>query len=187
MKLRSLSKKGAIELSMTTVVVIVLAMTMLILGLVLIRNIFTGATYNVQSINEKVRGEINKLFEEDNQAKSVVFLPELKTEVQQGREVGVAFSIRNLDPTTGTFAYAAKVSSTNCPQGVNPVNWLQPSTGTVTLASGESSNPYHIIRVRPPQTTPLCTARIDLEIRKDGQFYHQNYFDVEINPRGFFG
>ena len=33
-------KKGAIELSIGTVVIIVLAMTMLVLGIVLVRNIF---------------------------------------------------------------------------------------------------------------------------------------------------
>ena len=66
------SKKGAIELSMTTVVVIVLAMTMLILGLTLIRTIFTGAQYNVQSINDKVRGEINSLFLENADQKIIV-------------------------------------------------------------------------------------------------------------------
>ena len=44
MELKKISqKKGAIELSMTTIVILVLAMSMLILGLVLIKAIFTGA------------------------------------------------------------------------------------------------------------------------------------------------
>ena len=58
------NKKAAIELSIGTVVIIVLAMSMLILGLVLIRNIFTGATESVDQINDNVRSEIIKLFQE---------------------------------------------------------------------------------------------------------------------------
>ena len=60
------NKKGAIELSMTTVVVIVLAMSMLILGLVLIRSIFKGATESVNILNDKVKGEITNLFSEES-------------------------------------------------------------------------------------------------------------------------
>ena len=55
-------KKGAIELSIGTIVIVVLAMSMLILGLVLVRTIFAGATYNVQQMNDKVKDQINQLF-----------------------------------------------------------------------------------------------------------------------------
>ena len=44
-------KKAAIELSVGTIVVIVLAMSMLILGLVLIRNIFKGSIDNFDALN----------------------------------------------------------------------------------------------------------------------------------------
>ena len=51
MEIRKITgKKGAMELSMGTIVILVLAMSMLILGLVLIRTIFMGAKYNVQTI-----------------------------------------------------------------------------------------------------------------------------------------
>ena len=45
-----MQKRGAMELSIGTIVIIVLAMSMLILGLVLIRTIFTGAKYNIDTI-----------------------------------------------------------------------------------------------------------------------------------------
>ena len=68
------SKKGAIELSVGTIVIIVLAMTMLILGIVLIRNIFTGTITNVDEINEGVRDQIKKLFQNEND-RAVICLP----------------------------------------------------------------------------------------------------------------
>ncbi|MEK6953289.1 MAG: hypothetical protein AABX29_09845, partial [Nanoarchaeota archaeon] len=47
------NKKAALELSIGTIVILVLAMSMLILGLILIRTIFTGAKYNVETMNKK--------------------------------------------------------------------------------------------------------------------------------------
>src|SRR3990167_4325944 len=58
-KIKSLNKKAALELSIGTIVILVLAMSMLILGLVLVRTIFTGAKYNVETMNDKVRDQIN--------------------------------------------------------------------------------------------------------------------------------
>ena len=106
------NKKGAIELSMTTVVVIVLAMTMLILGLTLVRTIFTGAKYNVETINEKVKGEINKLFVEEEQ-RSAVYLASSTAEVKQGDSFGILFAIKNVDKE-GSFTYTVKKTSSNC-------------------------------------------------------------------------
>ena len=45
------SKKGAIEMSIGTIVIIVLAITMLILAMVLVRNIFEGSQENNETIN----------------------------------------------------------------------------------------------------------------------------------------
>jgi len=58
------NKKGAIEMSMTTIVVVVLAMSMLILGMVLVRNIMCGAMGLTTDINTKVTSQINQLFTE---------------------------------------------------------------------------------------------------------------------------
>lgn len=58
-----MEKRGAIELSIGTIVIIVLAMSMLILGMVLVRSIMCGAIGLTGNINSKVEGEINKLFE----------------------------------------------------------------------------------------------------------------------------
>ena len=94
MQSKMIKKKGAIEMSIGTIVVIVLAMTMLILGLVLVRNIFTGATYNVDQLNKNVEAEINKLFNEkgDN---IVLYLPKSQADISQGKSFGIAFGIRN--------------------------------------------------------------------------------------------
>ena len=59
---RGKNKKGAIELSIGTIVIVVLAMSMLILGLMLVRSIFSGSTDAVESINKAVVDQINQIF-----------------------------------------------------------------------------------------------------------------------------
>ena len=48
------NRDGALELSIGTIVVIVIGMSMLVLGLVLVRTIFTGSTESVKVLNEGV-------------------------------------------------------------------------------------------------------------------------------------
>jgi hypothetical protein len=55
-------KRGAMELSMSTVVIVVLALTMLIMGFILIRSIMCGAIGLTGDINNKVSDQINSLF-----------------------------------------------------------------------------------------------------------------------------
>src|SRR3989344_2476326 len=101
------NKKAAMEMSMSTIVILVLAMSMLILGLVLVRTIFTGAKYNVEQINEKTRGEINKLFTEE--ARVVLYLNNRLAEITPGEPFGVGFGIQNTG-ATGKFTWIVEVS-----------------------------------------------------------------------------
>ena len=80
------NKKAAVELSIGTIVIIVLAMTMLVLGLVLVRDIFTGATASVDSLNEKVRQEISRLFSDEDQNIVVYLGREHTAKIKQGTE-----------------------------------------------------------------------------------------------------
>ncbi|PIU75594.1 hypothetical protein COS75_03425 [Candidatus Pacearchaeota archaeon CG06_land_8_20_14_3_00_35_12] len=179
MKIISLKeKRAAFELSMTTVVIIVLAMTMLILGLVLIRTIFTGAKYNVESINEKVKGEINKLFTEEAQ-KTVVYLPNLEAKIKKGESYGVAFAIQNIDKTAAQFSYEIKAIETDCPTGTNPESWIsRGKTGSFNIPSGDQS--YQLTRFNIPKTASLCGARFKIAIQKTGSVYDEPFFDIQV-------
>lgn len=179
MKLKPLNRKGAIELSMTTVVVIVLSMTMLILGLVLIRNIFQGATYNVQQINDKVREQINSLFLENSEQKIIVYLADQKATIKQGDVFGVAFAIRNIDPSARKFEYTVTPEAGgNCPTTVNPANWIVVgSKGSREVQSGDTT--YEIARFQPPLTTPLCISRFKVSVKD----YSETFFDVQVTAR----
>jgi hypothetical protein len=179
---KMMNRKGAIELSMTTVVIIVLAMTMLILGLVLVRTIFTGATYNVQSINDKVRGEINKLFTEEAQ-KIVVYLPAEGAAIKQSESYGVVFAVKNIEMTPQTFNYKVSVSEMGgCPSTTNPMTWISlGKAGTFNAASGDT-NPI-IVKFIPAATAPLCSVRFNIDVTEGTATYASTSFDVQITSK----
>lgn len=176
MELRHITgKRGAFEMSMTTVVIIVLSMTMLILGLTLVRTIFTGAKYNVEQINDKVRDSINSLFLENANEKLIVYLPNLQADIKQGESYGVAFAIKNIESAGRTFQYTVTPSGGNCPTGVDPATWIVVGgKDTVSISSGDTA--YLLTRFRPPLTTPLCINRFKISVLD----YKDAFFDVEI-------
>ena len=179
-------KKAAMELSISTIVIIVLAMSMLILGLVLIRTIFTGAKYNIDTINDKIRGEINELFVEDK--KIAIYLAEEIAEIKQGKAWGIAFGVKNRKTGTADaskFTYEVEVSNpnevkTNCGiTGNEALSWIKAGqSGNIQIAPGDSK--HWIIRFQIPEASPLCIVRYNINVKADGEFYDAEDFDINI-------
>lgn len=179
------NKKAAIELSIGTIVIIVLAMSMLILGLVLVRNIFTGATYNVDALNKNVEAEINKLFNERGD-KIILYLPNNQADIEKGKSYGVAFGIRNDvegESAAGRFTYNIRASSIqkNCKLTLQQAdNYLiLGDSGTFELLPGTDPE-FRLVKVQPPESAPLCEVQYDITVTKDGQPYDTAFFIVKI-------
>lgn len=187
--MRFFDRKGAVELSVGTIVILVIGMTMLVLGILLVRTIFTGATSSVEQIDEGVKKEINDLFSESDK-KLVVRLPNNKAEITKGEDFGIAFGVRNTN-TGGTGAaeqFSYRVEATSIPSTcrVNTVeagNYIIVGrTGTLTIAPG-SEPEADIIRFNIPDSAPLCIIRYTVTVNKGGQggtFYDSERFDIEV-------
>jgi hypothetical protein len=181
-----LMKKGAIELSIGTIVIVVLAMSMLILGLVLVKNIFSGSTDNILIMNEKTKDEINKLFVEDK--KTVVYLSNQIAKIEQGEDWGIAFGIKNLEEGTAEsseFTYEVKISDPDVKKkcGIDEARiseWIKTGRADTIedLMPGETS--YGVVRFMIPKTAPLCTVRFHIVVQKEGTHYATDFFDVDV-------
>lgn len=178
-------KIGAIEMSVGTIVIIVLAMSMLILGMVLVKNIFSGASENVLQMNDKVKDQINKLFVEDK--RTVVYLPNQIAKIEQNENWGVAFGVKNLQKGTaevGRFHYEVIVSDpdvrTKCGVGERDIEaWIKTGrSDDMSIAPGQSY--FGIVRFLIPENAPLCTVRFHVDVTKDNQAYATDFFDVEV-------
>lgn len=191
------NKKAAVELSIGTIVIIVLAMSMLILGLVLIRGIFTGATDNVDELNEKVKEEIKGLFV-DQRERAVLKLTESTAKVEQGTEFGVAFGVRNTEEGavgSQTFRYDTLLDDPNikinC--GVSKEiaeKWVRFGSGSISVRPGEIDSA--LIKVVLPEDSPLCETKYRIVIYRPekGETPNSPYEDlaffVNIESKGLF-
>ena len=171
---------------MSTIVILVLAMSMLILGLVLVRTIFTGAKYNVDTMNEKVKGEIGKLFVEETRA--VLYLSNRMAEINQGDSFGAGFGIQNTVKTQ-EFSWKVEVADSKIKDkcGISAeeaANWITAGgDGKVNLASGQKYT--DVIRFTIPEgavtDVSTCVIRFRLVITQaDGTAYTTEPFDVDI-------
>jgi hypothetical protein len=177
------NKKAAMELSMSTIVILVLAMSMLILGLVLVRTIFTGAKYNVDDINSKVKDQISKLFSEDQEM--VIYLANGQVDIKQNEQWGVAFCVKNLkqDSSDNKFPYTVSVNeiSGSC-TGIDETKAMS----FIVLGKEDilGATPGEVacdrIRFLIPKGTPLCMIRYGISIKNNGNDYTFGSFDVQI-------
>ncbi|MDP1695335.1 MAG: hypothetical protein Q8L29_00275 [archaeon] len=184
-----MNKKAAIELSIGTIVVIVLAMSMLILGLVLVKTIFTGATESVTAIDSGVKNEISKLFNE-NADKRLVLYPDSKIiKLKQGSSgEGFALAIKNIEQGSGSSSFGYNINydsqTNNCGSGSPLTSWAKIDVGQslsgIPLANGNSmADPVHV-RFTIGNTAPICTFRLTVSVTKDGAAYEVGFMDVQI-------
>jgi len=197
-------KRGAFELSITTMIVIVLSITMLIMGLVLIRNIFTGATDSVDSLSSSVQEEINKIFTDENK-KIVIYVGEDKTaKIKAGtNNFGVVIAARTnagsevtskedlqykleLDSDTeGNCVDAIGIEQTKAFFNTKLDTWNNMPQFSGTDSAGD------IITLDVPEGTILCAQKVFVTIRDrtidlDGDTVGGDFFIVEIIRSGLF-
>jgi len=193
-----MNKKGAMEMTVGTIVTIVLLMSALVLGLILTRNIFKSSTENIQTIDDQVKGEINNLFAEDN-TKLVVGLGGQNTaKVKQGTSnFGIPFGF---SPTNPQMWGASK---TGCKYSIEVVNqnnfcikkgWTNVENSVITGVDNvafdtvDSTNGYALIKISVPEDTPPCLQRFNILVECGGSALEttRSYFDLEIIKKGLF-
>lgn len=176
--MKTSNKKAAMEMSVGTIVTIVLLMSVLVLGLILTKNIFGSATDALSKVDTQLKSEINKLFSEEN--KAVVIMPsDGNVELRKGNKkpAGFAFSIKNNLETEETFVYKIFYIQDSCGLGEAGAQRLfefrKYPTGSVTLGSGNNNAdaPYEVYFV-VPSDSPLCSVEYMLTVEKlDGSAY----------------
>lgn len=185
-KMKTGKKRGAIEMSVGTIVTIVLMVTMLILGIVLIRNIFSSAKGVVDMTNAQLENEINKLFSEENE---IAIYPSTRyVEIKQTEVDGVGFGIKNLqEGVLGATSFSYKVSASdveNC--GVSKEvaeSWILvgKQENDITIPAGGKI--VRSVKFQIPIGAPLCIARYKIEVMAGDKPYIGDSFDIKIKAK----
>ncbi len=180
------SKSGAIELSIGTIVVVVLAMTMLILGLVLIKGIFDTSTNAVSEIDKQLKGQLAKLFGEDKRV--VVYPTGRQVDVRQGKREGFVVAIKNNLPGSNQnskFSYEVVISDPDVRQKceVNENEILSLITigksGTdIGIASGEIVE--RLVLFDTEVGDPICTVGFQVNVKVNGNVYYTETMAVNF-------
>jgi len=188
-KLRGKDKKAAIELSIGTLVIIVLAMSMLILGLILIKNIFSGSTDAITSINKEVTTQINEVFAKPDM-RMALYPTSGKIILKQGnKDGGFAFSVRNSDVKEQTFTYSVAVDTvfdikSKCGDLTfdEANSWIVVNKGSFTLAPGRNMESPELVVFSIPETAPPCTIPFKVDVKENNAAY--DYRKVYVTIQG---
>lgn len=186
-KMKMKNNKAAIELSIGTIVIVVLAMSMLILGIMLVRSIFSGSEEAVSSINQGVINEINKLFTNDN-AKLSVFPATRMISMKQGTsEKGFAFSVRNNDINEQRFTWSVETDPNfniqqKCGISASEANsWILVNSGSMVLGGSQKLDLPVLVTYEVPESAPVCTIQYLLTVNKAGEgVYTQTSVQLKI-------
>ena len=167
------NKKAAMEMSVGTIVTIVLLMAVLVLGLVLIRTIFTSSVENVKAIDENIKSQITTLFAEDNSKKVIIYPTDRSISLNPGDSGGFAFSVRNTGNDAATFQYTVNVAEVahNC-----QMSEAQADTLLILGREDDFSLPSLQILEHPihvnfeiPEEAPKCAINYELRVDKEGE------------------
>lgn len=178
-------KKGAMEMSVGTIVTIVLLMGVLVLGVFLIQRIFSSAKGAIDLTDEQLRNEINKLFAED--AEIAIYPGTRFVEIKQDSTDGVGFGVKNLGTAEDTYSYSLRATpGNNCPGNFAAADALR----LITIGDSESGigiesggSVYRKVLFEIPVGTPLCTIRYSIDVTSQKGRSFGDFFDVKIKAK----
>lgn len=184
--MRRIQKRAAIEMSIGTIVTIVLAISFLVLGIFLIQRIGKSATSVVDLTDQQLRDQLNNLFSTENK---VIIIPQTDmVPIKQEATGGVVVGIKNLQQgaaASTVFSYVVLADDvSNCGiTGTQAESWI--ATGKVgnniQLAPGDFDPERVIFRI--PTGAPLCIAKYRVNVLVGGQPYGSAAFNIEVQAK----
>ena len=127
-----INKKGAIEMSMTTIIVIVLGVTLLILGLTFVRTIFTKIT----AISSNTFDQAQDLLDQVDQVNEFLTInPEIK-DIESGADGVIKVTIANFEESSIEVTAKALTQDPNLDCGFLTEGKVSEAAGPYMIKSG---------------------------------------------------
>ena len=165
------NKKAAMEMSVGTIVTIVLLMSVLVLGIFLVQKVFKSGTNAVDTIDNEVQNQINELFADEGKLLAVYPTSRQVTLKLGDDPKGFAFSIRNTGVESADFSYVVEANDvSNCGSTMTTEKaneFLLGGTGSFALGPGNSLDLPRLVKFDLPDAAPPCTMIYTLQIYKD--------------------
>lgn len=180
------NSKAAFEMSVGTIVTIVLSVTLLVLGIFFVQNIFKSAKGVTDLTDQQLRNEINKLFSEESRMS--IYPSTRYIEIKQEATDGVGIGIKNLRQGAAgeaTFSYTVTASDVaNCGVGEDVAeSWIVVGKQEEDIAIPIGDSIVRKIMFQIPLGSPLCIARFKIEVSASGSAYASDFFDIKVEAR----
>jgi len=176
------NKIAAMEMSIGTIVTIVLSMTLLIGGIMLVTNISKSGADIVDMTDSQVKNQINQLFGEDD--KIIMYPDSREVKIQMGDYDAFAFGIKNLitggSGQDAEFEYDVRVlDKGDCPDNARIENWIVlGKEGKVKIPQGDVY--VNKVKLLIPEGSPLCGFRLAIDVKVNGNNYYSDSMDVIV-------
>jgi len=155
-------KKASLELSIRTIVIVILAMTLLGLGLGFIRNMFEDIEGISGDATEQIRQQIkDDLITNDRK----LSFPKTEVKIDKGKSEILTVGIRNKQDET--LSYRIKFTPHSVPDDANlndPINWFQYRKDMQKLSSSESD--ITNIRLSVPKNAKTGSYLLSFDVIK---------------------
>ena len=193
------NRDGALELSIGTIVVIVIGMSMLVLGLVLVRTIFKGSTESVDALNDQVMGEIRNIFGKESGNLVIKLGSTDSIKVKPGADpFKVAIGAQHPDGATATRGvllykvYLDEKSNGNCFKILGKQRaeniFITPLNVWNDFDEFSGSNSFALIEMKIPDGTSSCTQKVyvDMKLKEEAEANSGKVFILEVGKKGLF-
>jgi len=169
------SKKGALELSMNTIVVIVIGVVILSLGLIFVRSVFTKLGTQTDIVFGESENALNELAAHDDK-----LTVQSKVTVKQGKQTEFKIWVVNIDEeqATGLFTITAEPSTGGAPTFTEAQVNLEFANPSQELDVGEEVG--FVAGVRAASNAPLRSGGYQVTVYKDNVEYASSGFFVEV-------
>ncbi|MEK6817005.1 MAG: hypothetical protein AABY09_05300 [Nanoarchaeota archaeon] len=161
--LQKLHKKGAIEMSMQTIIVVVIGVTLLTLGLKFVYDTFKSTGEQQEQVSKATEAKISELFGESDDA---ISLPQDNMDLKQGKKSSIKAYIRNTESGTVNAALEIIVDKANIPESANVDSvkkWFTYNAASTQLDEGELREP--LIGITIPKTAKLGTYLVTFNVK----------------------
>jgi hypothetical protein len=179
-----MNKRGSLEMSMSTIITIVLSIVFLILALILIKNMACKAQGGVNQIDDAMREQIKILFVG---ADDKIAVKDKENNIQKEVSYGVAFLVRNLDAPSNNFSYIVEaVDLGKCTfDKATAENFIILGKKSSSLTIPLDSDYAGLIKFKIPSATTNCELKYQIKVKNDNTDYATGEFTVNIKPKSF--
>jgi hypothetical protein len=179
-------KKAAIELSVGTIVIIVIAVTMLILGIVFVRSIMCSGIQITENLDEGVKNEINDLFGADEIGVNCMGEGGQEISIGTGGRRPIACIIKTEEQKEYDLRADIEESLKGASKSIVEKEWVLDQDWRGTVSPGKDQEAV-VMLLDIPRDAPTTTLKIRIkstDITTGKETTHISYIDIV--PVGFF-